>query len=38
MVFPTHNRFSKILSFSGKITYASYVTKPEFQLLSERYI
>ena len=31
-------RFEKILNFEGKITYASYVTKPEFQVLTERYI
>lgn len=31
-------RFEKILSFEGKVTYASYITKPEFQILTERYI
>ncbi len=31
-------RFEKILSFVGKVTYASYVTKPEFRVLTERYI
>lgn len=31
-------RFEKMLSFQGKVTYASYVTKPEFQVLTERYI
>ena len=31
-------RFEKILNFDGKVTYASYVTKPEFQVLTERYI
>ena len=31
-------RFEKILNFAGKVTYASYVTKPEFQVLTERYI
>ncbi|MDD4124936.1 MAG: NUDIX hydrolase [Eubacteriales bacterium] len=31
-------RFERILNFSGKVTYASYITKPEFKLLSERYI
>lgn len=31
-------RFEKILNFEGKVTYASYVTKPDFQLLTERYI
>lgn len=29
-------RFDKILHFDGHITCASYVTRPEFQLLSER--
>ena len=33
-----HYRFEKILNFDGRITYASYVTKPEFQVLTERYI
>ena len=31
-------RFEKVLSFSGKVCYSSYVTKPEFQVLSDRYI
>ena len=31
-------RFEKILNFEGKITYASYITKPEFKVLTERYI
>lgn len=31
-------RFEKILNFDGRVTYASYVTRPEFQVLSERYI
>jgi len=31
-------RFAKILSFAGKVTYASYVAKPEFRVLTERYI
>ncbi|MBE5962499.1 MAG: NUDIX hydrolase [Lachnospiraceae bacterium] len=31
-------RFQKALEFKDKITYASYVTKPEFKLLSERTI
>lgn len=31
-------RFEKVLNFDGRITYASYVTKPEFQVLSQRYI
>ncbi len=31
-------RFKKILEFENRITYSSYVTKPNFQVLSERYI
>ncbi len=31
-------RFEKVLNFEGKVTYASFVTKPEFQVLTERYI
>ena len=31
-------RFEKILNFDEKITYASYVTRPEFKVLTERYI
>ena len=31
-------RFKKILEFNGRICYASYVTKPEFKILTERYI
>lgn len=31
-------RFEKVLNFEGRITYASYVTRPEFQVLTERYI
>ena len=31
-------RFEKILNFNGKVTYASYVVNPEFQVLTERYI
>ena len=31
-------RFEKVLSFSGKVWYSSYVTKPEFQVLTDRYI
>ena len=31
-------RFQKILDFSGAVTYASYVAKPEFKVLSERTI
>lgn len=31
-------RFQKVLAFQNRITYASYVTKPEFKLISERYV
>ena len=31
-------RFEKVLNFNGKICYSSYVTKPEFKILSDRYI
>lgn len=31
-------RFDKILNFDGRVTYASYVTKPEFRVLTERTI
>ena len=31
-------RFEKALSFGGRVTYGSYVTKPGFKLLSERYV
>jgi len=31
-------RFEKILNFEGKVTYASFVTRPEFQVLTERHI
>ena len=31
-------RFEKVLNFSGKIYYASYITKPEFKILTDRYI
>ena len=31
-------RFEKILNFDGRVTYASYVTKPQFQVLTERHI
>lgn len=37
-VSATRYRLEKILGFSGKINYASYVTHPEFKLLSERFI
>ena len=29
-------RFEKALNFSGRVAYASYVTKPEFRVLMER--
>ena len=31
-------RFEKILHFAGKVCYSSYVTKPEFKVLTDRYI
>lgn len=31
-------RFEKALGFEGRVIYASYVTKPEFKVLKERYI
>ena len=31
-------RFENILHFDGRVTYASYVTKPEFRVLTERSI
>jgi len=31
-------RFEKVLNFTGKICYCSYVTKPEFKVLADRYI
>jgi len=31
-------RFEKVLNFSGKVCYSSYVTKPEFKILSDRYV
>ena len=31
-------RIEKVLEFSGRVTYASYVTKPEFHILTERTI
>ena len=31
-------RFENILRFDGQVTYASYVTKPEFRVLTERTI
>ncbi|MCL2407598.1 MAG: NUDIX hydrolase [Defluviitaleaceae bacterium] len=31
-------RFEKILNFNGKVVYSSYITQPEFKLITERYI
>ena len=31
-------RFEKVLNFGGKVCYSSYLTKPEFKVLSDRYI
>ncbi len=31
-------RLKKILAFKDQVTYASYISKPDFQLLTERYI
>ena len=31
-------RFNNVLQFNGRVHYCSYVTKPEFKLLSERII
>jgi len=31
-------RFEKMLNFTGKVCYCSYVTKPEFSILTDRYI
>ena len=31
-------RFEKVLNFSGKVCYASYVTRPGFRVLSDRYV
>jgi 8-oxo-dGTP pyrophosphatase MutT (NUDIX family) len=31
-------RFEKALNFNGRICYSSYVTKPKFQVLSDRYV
>ena len=31
-------RIEKVLEFSGRVIYASYVTKPEFHILTERTI
>lgn len=31
-------RFKNVLDFKGKVIYSSYISRPEFKLLSERYI
>jgi ADP-ribose pyrophosphatase YjhB (NUDIX family) len=31
-------RFEKVLKFTGRVCYSSFVTKPEFKVLSDRYI
>jgi 8-oxo-dGTP pyrophosphatase MutT (NUDIX family) len=31
-------RFEKVLNFSGKVCYCSYVTKPEFKVLTDRMV
>lgn len=31
-------RFEKALAYRGKVTYASYVTKPEFKVLTDRIV
>jgi ADP-ribose pyrophosphatase YjhB (NUDIX family) len=31
-------RFKNILHYNGRVHYCSYITQPEFKLLSERYI
>jgi 8-oxo-dGTP pyrophosphatase MutT (NUDIX family) len=31
-------RFERVLNYNGKICYSSYLTKPEFKVLSDRYI
>ena len=31
-------RFQKVLDFSGKVCYSSYVSKPEFKVITDRYI
>ncbi|MBI5804559.1 NUDIX hydrolase [candidate division TA06 bacterium] len=31
-------RFKNILEFDGRVRYCSYVTKPEFRVLSSRYV
>jgi len=31
-------RFDKVLNFQGKICYGSYITNPDFKILSDRYV
>lgn len=31
-------RFKNVLGFDGRVIYSSYLSRPEFKLLSERYI
>jgi len=31
-------RWEKALNFNGKVCYCSYVTKPEFKILTDRYV
>ena len=31
-------RFERILNFSGQVCYSSYISKPEFKILTDRYI
>ena len=35
---PLIYRFQKALAFDGRIAYASYLSRPAFQLLTERYV
>lgn len=35
---PSRYQFQSILRFDGRVKYASYISKPDFKLLSERYI
>ncbi len=35
---PQVYRFKKALEFSGKITYAAYISRPVFRLLHERLV
>jgi hypothetical protein len=44
MVLPMHIapamrfRFERMLQFDGRVCYCSYVTKPEFKVLTDRYV